>query len=286
LLYTPSSRRDTDGILILKELPMYRSIAPGTVLVLLSLVGCGSDTETSGGTGGGAATGGTGGDDASGGAPAGSGGSTAGTGGAASGSGGDATGSGGTSGTGGGATGTGGGAPIHCDYSGCGACKEANCNVVDNPCNDEPSGECEPAQQYWRMCVCAAAGDAAASAACDTEFLAVDATNAQPIIDCVRNMCTECTVLGEETSPPPVDCEAAHPDCILCSQVTCHEQNVACFADTSCEGGIVAVGSCVCQAQMGTGTVEACVSAFETAGGTLAEDVLACVSTECPGCGF
>jgi hypothetical protein len=132
------------------------------------------------------------------------------------------------------------------------------------------------------MCVCAAAGDAAASAACDAEFLAVDAALAQPIIDCVRTQCTECIELGEESGPPPAPCPIAHPDCILCVQVDCHAEILACSADPSCGVAINNVGPCVCQAQLGSGTVPQCVTTFETAGGLPAEAVITCIETVCP----
>jgi hypothetical protein len=170
----------------------------------------------------------------------------------------------------------------HCANKACGECKAANCNAIDNPCNENP--ECEPAQQSWRFCVCLAAGDAAADQACDDALLAVDAEAGQPIIDCVAENCPACLEIGED--PPAEDCRVTHPECTLCLQEDCNAQVTACTGDAACGETLGTLGSCACSAQLGDGDIDACVATL-TDTGTPGADLASCVIGTCGGaCGL
>ncbi len=230
----------------------------------------GGAAGASGGTAG--ASGGTAG--ASGGTAGASGGTAGASGGTAGASAGTAGASGGTAGASGGA----GGAVDHCAYNACGVCKAQHCNVVDNQCNGDKA--CEDAQQHWKDCICYHAGDAVELAKCDAALLAVNASAAQPIVDCVHTSCPECTKPGDDS--PPAACAIKGTDCQLCSLFLCRQEAFDCAkSNPACGAASSLWRECACGAQQGTGTVSGCTSTFVTAGGAEATALTSCLASKC-----
>jgi hypothetical protein len=143
--------------------------------------------------------------------------------------------------------------------------------VIDNPCNDDAS--CDPLENTWRGCVCAANGDTKAQAACDATFAAYG-SKAQDVVDCARKDCSVCYGSGTVT------CKLSA--CVdSCIKPSCGDKITACMADGTCKAANSAVGPCMCNAQLGTGTTDACITTFTTAGGALATAVIDCVKSNC-----
>jgi hypothetical protein len=167
-----------------------------------------------------------------------------------------------------------------CDRSACDTCfQNSNCHVIDNPCNDDPL--CDPKENKWSGCVCVANGDGTASAKCDSDFAAVNATEAQPIIDCVKQTCPVCYQKGPTTKPDTVGCAVAHDDCSACVSYNCADSISACDKDPACKAAQSALGPCLCKAQLGMGTIADCTAAFLTAGGAAAMAQSTCAGTVC-----
>jgi hypothetical protein len=162
----------------------------------------------------------------------------------------------------------------------CQSCFDSsNCHVVDNPCNDDTS--CDPKENKWSGCICVADGNGTASAQCDADFVAVNATEAQPIIDCVKQACPVCYQKGPDMQTAPAACTVAHADCRACGKASCSDEEGACSANSTCKAANSALGSCICVAQMGSGTIDACVTTFTTAGGAPATTFANCVKSHC-----
>jgi hypothetical protein len=258
--------------------------------MLIGTVACGS--SSSGGTGG---AGGTGGTTATGGAggaaTGGSGGAaTGGSGGAATGGSGGAVATGGTGGTvdaglgtggsgaggldggsTGGATGTG-GAGGKTGFETCDACKscfKANgCEVIDNPCNDDPA--CNPKENDWHSCNCRAT-NAAQVAACDATFGAVG-DKAKVVIECARQKCSVCANGGGVT------CKSASPECQSCAITGCAAEIGACMAVPACGTAFSGLGPCACIAQNNGASASACLPPVQNAGGGA---FVTCMTTKC-----
>jgi hypothetical protein len=162
-----------------------------------------------------------------------------------------------------------------CDLDACRQCfEDSNCRVIDNPCNDNAS--CDPRENKWSACICLANGDATLAGECDDSFAATDTEQSQPIIDCVKEACPVCYQEGPTTKTAPADCGIYHEDCGVCAQYNCAEAIAACSNDPGCDADNEDFGPCICGAQLGTGTVEACSG--DSAGLTALSN---CVETNC-----
>lgn len=73
----------------------------------------------------------------------------------------------------------------------------------------------------------------------------------------------------------------ATPDCQTCIGTSCSTEFSSCSGNAKCKPLSEPFAACVCNSQLGLGTLQKCIDDFETGGGKPATDTVTCLQSKC-----